>query len=762
MASDVSACNGLTEEDPANLPGDPFFQDFSSLLIGNPTQLNYGVAVTDIDDDGAFEFVVAGYGTANQAYKYNAATGQFDDVAIGKPALQDSSKKAIGVAACDVDGDGYEELYVLNTDAYSGSTPMTSDLLVDRDASGQYADLFLEAQNQNSANYVAGRSCACLDRTGTGRYGVVVANYGGPMRLFEMPSGGRAIVDKASDVNMAKTTGGRALVAGPLVTNKMDVFANNEGWNGRRLNEVAGTAMSGEHSNDPDLNVTSSTSRRLSHRMNFLFASSGDGSFDDLASAAGLLDASNTGRGTALFDANGDGLIDIVYGNWMGTHRLYVQTQDADGCRRFVDEAPSAMSISSRIRTVIVADFDNDGYEEIFWNNIPGNNRLFRKLPTDSDWVQINIGDALETAGYGTGGAVGDFDGDGVLELVISHGESSAQPLTYFRPRSGQGNHWIRILPLTAFGAPARGAVVTMRAGGRTQLRVIDAGSGYLCQMEPVAHFGLGQIQTVEGVTVTWPDGAAHSLGSLPVDQLHRRSRPSNLQAPAFSGRCGQRSAFDVIPGALSPSVVTPPTGSPTPSSSTSTSGGSSATSGSPSPSAGSSTSSSAGSSGTSSGSGAGTSSGTSSPGNLEDHAVIMGSMTVNNVDYNALSSDQALKAAFESRCKTSIASASGTSAANVQVTLSRGSVAVAYSITVPPSSASTVSASLSDAISTTLSTNVVQALSTIPGINSVVSGSMSVSNMSPVSVTEATNGCSPMGRGVPLLFVVVALMIRM
>jgi hypothetical protein len=538
------ASDGCDQTPAENLPGEPFFQDFSSLLATNPTQLNYGVAVTDIDGDGAFEFVVAGFGVANQAHKWDAAAGKFTDIAIGKPTLQDSSKKAIGVAACDVDGDGYEELYILNTDAYSGSTPMTSDRLIDRDANGVYSDLFLEAQNQNSANYVAGRSCACLDRTGNGRYGVVVANYGGPMRLFEMPDGGRTVIDKASDVGMAKTTGGRALVAGPLVTNKMDVFANNEGWNGRRLAGIdEGSDSTSPWRNSTRLRVPATT-RRLAHRQNFLFANDGAGAFDDVASQSGLLDAHNTGRGTALFDANGDGLIDIVYGNWNSQHRLYIQKQDPDGCRRFVDEAPPAMAISSPIRTVIVADFDNDGYEEIFWNNIPGNNRLFRKRPTDSDWVQINIGDALETTGFGTGGAVGDFDNDGRLELVISHGESKAQPLSYFRPTGGEGNHWIRILPLTPSGAPARGAVVTMRAGGRTQLRAIDAGSGYLCQMEPVAHFGLGTMQVVEAVTVTWSDGAVQNLGSLAVDQLHKVSRPNGLQAPAYSGRCGARSPF--------------------------------------------------------------------------------------------------------------------------------------------------------------------------------------------------------------------------
>ena len=100
---------------------------------------------------------------------------------------------------------------------------------------------------------------------------------------------------------------------------------------------------------------------------------------------------------------------------------------------------------------------------------------------------------------HGTGAAVGDFDGDGMLELLISHGESASETLTYYRARAGADNHWLRILPLTQHGAPARGAVVRMTmaaaigtAGERVHVRAIDAGSGYLCQMEPVAHFGLG------------------------------------------------------------------------------------------------------------------------------------------------------------------------------------------------------------------------------------------------------------------------------
>jgi hypothetical protein len=125
--------------------------------------------------------------------------------------------------------------------------------------------------------------------------------------------------------------------------------------------------------------------------LNFFFANDGAGKFQDIAAEVGLLDDSQTGRGTAILDSNGDGLLDIVYGNWNGPHRLFVQEKDANNCPKFVDKASAEMATASPIRTVIPADFDNDGYEEIFWNNIPGANRLFRELPTDSDWTQVKL-----------------------------------------------------------------------------------------------------------------------------------------------------------------------------------------------------------------------------------------------------------------------------------------------------------------------------------------------------------------------------------
>ena len=496
---------------PPPLPGNgPFFEDASHLLAVNPAARNYGVAVTDTNADGIFEFVVAGYGSANLVYQWDAVRQQYMEIA--PETIKDATSRAIGVAACDIDGDGYEELYVLNTDQYQGVT-LTSDRLYDRNADGTYTELFQLPTNANAANFVAGRSCACVDRTGNGRYGIMVANYGGPMRLFETSGeGSRTVVDVASAAGVALTTGGRALVSGPIVSTGMDIFANNEGYvGGRRLEEEDG-------------DEAERARRQLSHRANFFFVNQGDGTFNDQASAVGLLDNFYTGRGTTLFDANHDGLIDIVYGNWNAQHRLWVQSRDSSGAASFTDVAPVALATASPIRTVIVADWDNDGFEEIFWNNIPGANRLFRKLPADADWTMIDAGAATDAGGYGTGGAVGDFDGDGRLELVVSHGESASQPLSLFRPTQGASNNWLRVKPLTRSGAPARGAVVTLSGASslaHTQLKVIDAGSGYLCQMEPIAHFGLGTSTSVATVRVRWPGNVCVTMSAPAINMVH-------------------------------------------------------------------------------------------------------------------------------------------------------------------------------------------------------------------------------------------------
>ncbi|XP_078572779.1 cartilage acidic protein 1-like [Branchiostoma floridae x Branchiostoma japonicum] len=479
----------------------------------NPAQKNYGVAVTDVDHDGSMEFVVAGYNGPNLVLKWNAETQRYENIAVDDPTspyypLRDVRGDAIGVAACDIDGDGWEEIYFLNLNhSYSGG-PTTGHRLF-KFHRGRYVDVFAESYNRAVDGRFAGRSVACIDRKGNGMYSVYVANYAsynvGPQGLIEMDPDtsdpGNGIIrlrNVAKEAGVEKLTGGRGVTVGPIVNerNMSDIFCGNE------------------------------------RGPNFLFENQGDGTFRDVAEQAGILDAdrhndhwhSRNGRGVALADFNGDGLVDIVNGNWMGPHRLWIQQRSWDGTATFRDVGGNnaAFQNPSPVRTVIANDFDNDGQIEVLFNDIvnwrhgpTAPNRLFKVTrqgaQQDPTIDQLDIGDALEPNGYGTGGAAADLDGDGQLELILAHGESNTQPLTVFRVTQGQNNNWIRVNPTTKFGAPARGSRVTIRtASGDLQLRVIDGGSGYLCQMEPIAHFGLGTDTAVQ-VEVTWPDGRQFS-----------------------------------------------------------------------------------------------------------------------------------------------------------------------------------------------------------------------------------------------------------
>ena len=54
---------------PNNLNAD-FFEDITSQIVENPKRLSYGVSVTDVNQDGNFDFIVTGFGYLNLALSY--------------------------------------------------------------------------------------------------------------------------------------------------------------------------------------------------------------------------------------------------------------------------------------------------------------------------------------------------------------------------------------------------------------------------------------------------------------------------------------------------------------------------------------------------------------------------------------------------------------------------------------------------------------------------------------------------------------------
>ncbi|MDR5673854.1 Uncharacterized protein AArcCO_1630 [Halalkaliarchaeum sp. AArc-CO] len=457
------------------------FGDVSDRLVDDGAMRGYGAAVTP-GRRGPIAFV-CGYDGNNRLYQPAAGSDGGDDlVDVACGIVADSGRHAIGVAAADLDADGCEELYVHNTDTFGGVTA-DGDLLLDRAAADRdvWRDVFALEVNEGRENFRSGRSVAAIDRFGTGQYGVAIACYGSELRYYELGEDGE-LTDMAPALGVDVTCGGRSVCAGPLVSDGMDLYLGVDGGPNR------------------------------------LFENGG-GNFSEVDSAAELADPDGNTRGLALVGAtdlpDGEeptrssmpaaaGAFELAVGNWEGPGRIF-----RPGKSGFEDVAPSEFARPASTRTLIAADFDNDGHVELFQNCLGEANALFRRRL--DGWTELDPGDALEPTGFGTGAVVADFDDDGTLELLIVHGEVAAQPPSLYAVEND--NDWLRVAPTTAHGAPARGAVVELETDETRKRRLVDAGSSYLCQSEPVAHFGLGG-ETPRRLRVWWPGGYETTVDS--------------------------------------------------------------------------------------------------------------------------------------------------------------------------------------------------------------------------------------------------------
>lgn len=441
-----------------------FFADAKAFADPAAVRAN-GLTVADVDGDGAYELLAAVQDGPNRALKWRDQ--QLVDLA--DPMLADPGGAGRSFIAADIDGDGREELYLLNGPGGGSRDRLFASF-------GQrWMDLLDLPENAGDTAPLTGGGGVALDRHGHGRYGFFVLGSGGPAHLFELGPRGY-LIDAAEDAGLDLMSDARAATLLPLASSRMDVFV------------------------------------AVGDGPNRLFRNIDDGGYEEIAAEKAVADLRAGAHAAVTFDADGDGLFDLLTACPTGPQRLFLQRAGIG----FVEVAGDELAEIGRVVTVVVADFDNDGFEELFFHIDGGKNRLFAWR--QDEWREIDPGEAAEARGAAGGAVAADIDGDGRLELILSHGGGHAAPLTLYRP-SPNPHNWLRIAPLTAHGAPARGAIVRCRVDGRWQSRVICAGSGHLCQMEPVAHFGLGEDNAVERVEVQWADGMAVTIADPPINR---------------------------------------------------------------------------------------------------------------------------------------------------------------------------------------------------------------------------------------------------
>ena len=117
-----------------------------------------------------------------------------------------------------------------------------------------------------------------------------------------------------------------------------------------------------------------------------------------------------------------------------------------------------------------------------------------------------------------------DLFNRGRLDVVVANQKG---PLLVYRNEAPATQHWIEFrLRGTRSGTNAYGAELRLEQGGRKQMRVHTAASGFAGQNDPRLHFGLGQSAEPVRASLRWPSGEVALLEDLAVDRLHTLEEP--------------------------------------------------------------------------------------------------------------------------------------------------------------------------------------------------------------------------------------------
>lgn len=480
----------------------------------------------DYDNDGWIDIFLVDGGSladpaiANQARHRlfrNRGNGTFDDVTSSSGI----GHRGYGMGACagDYDNDGRVDLYITN---------VGPNTLYRNAGGGTFTDVTSTAR-VGSPLWSTGCAFADLDKDGD--LDLFVANY--------------VSADGTHNPYCGNARLNTRFYCHPLMFEPLPsvVYRNNGNGTFSDVSTESGIgALRGhglgvviaDYDDDswPDIFVANDSV------PNVLFHRIGAWRYEDVALRAGVAVASDgnarAGMGTDAADYDGDGRLDLVVTNL--DFEMFSLFRGLGG-RLFTYATPESGIGSATLPFVgfgaVFFDFDNDSFLDVAFANghmldnpaqfRAGASHAQRKLLfrntgarrfTD---VTTSAGPGFAIEKVGRGLAAGDIDNDGDLDLLVTNNGQTADLL---RNEGTSGHALVVRLIGTQSNRDGIGARLRLTAAGRTQMREVKAGSGYLGQNDLRQHFGLGAGTRAERLEVTWPSGRVDVVQDLQADRI--------------------------------------------------------------------------------------------------------------------------------------------------------------------------------------------------------------------------------------------------
>jgi hypothetical protein len=255
------------------------------------------------------------------------------------------------------------------------------------------------------------------------------------------------------------------------------------------------------------------------YTVNTLQLNNGNGTFSEIGQLAGV---SNTdwSWATLIADFNNDGWKDIFVSNGIlhdFTSRDFLQF-------RFELLEQKNYSLEPSDVQTLMDNLPSTDLENYVFKNEGG--ITFRDVSTA--WN-------LDAPFNSNGAAYADLDNDGDLDLITNNINETAS--VYENTVTDRRNHnYLKVqLRGTSPNTYGIGAKLTLYAGEESQYLEQFPARGYLSSVSPILHFGLAEQQTIDSLRVVWPDGRTQLLRDLPANQtltLHQEEADGSYSAP--------------------------------------------------------------------------------------------------------------------------------------------------------------------------------------------------------------------------------------